>query len=171
MGEFMVLRLIHVIGGMLWVGSGVFTAVYMVPALTEAGPAAGLVMSSLKRRHMFVVLPSIALLTVLSGLRLMWITSAGFSSAYFATGTGITFGIGGAAAIVAFLLGVFVGRPAGARIAQLGETLRAGGDPEQQTTLRAELQRVQRRSARTLRAAMFLLIIAAASMAVARYVP
>ena len=81
--ELIVLRLIHVLGGIFWVGSALFTAIYLVPSLAQAGPAAGQVMGALQRRRLFIVLPTVAVLTVLSGIRLMQLTSDGFSAAYF----------------------------------------------------------------------------------------
>ena len=38
--EILVLRLVHVLGGMFWVGSGLFSTFFLLPALAGAGPAA-----------------------------------------------------------------------------------------------------------------------------------
>ena len=86
--EILVLRLVHILGGIFWVGSGLFTTFFLVPALASSGPSAGPVMTALQRRHLFTALPVSALLTILSGLRLMWIGSAGFAPAYFASASG-----------------------------------------------------------------------------------
>lgn len=168
--EMIVLRLVHVLGGLFWVGSGLFSAFFLLPAMKDVGPTAGALMGALQRRRMFIVLPLVATLTVLSGLRLMWITSAGFSHAYFATGRGATFAAGGVAAIVAFLLGMFVQRPAGSRAAALGAALRDATDPAAKQELALQLERVQRRNGAVNRINGVLLILAAAAMAVARYI-
>ena len=122
--EILVLRLVHILGGIFWVGSGLFTTFFLVPALASSGPSAGPVMTALQRRHLFTALPVSALLTILSGLRLMWIGSAGFAPAYFASASGGTLAASGAAAIVAFLLALLVARPAAVRAARLGAARR-----------------------------------------------
>lgn len=168
--ELLVLRLIHVVGGMFWVGAGLFSGIFLMPALTEAGPAAGAVMGSMKRRRLFVVMPAVAILTILSGLRLMWITSGGFAPGYFATASGATFAAAGGAAILAFLLGLLVSMPAGRRMGELGAAIGKAADPEEAARLSGELARVQRRVRLVGSAVMVLLLAAAAGMAVGRYV-
>lgn len=171
MAEIIVLRLIHVLGGIFWVGSALFNSFYVFPALAVAGPAAGAIMGSMQRRRLFVVLPVVALLTILSGLRLMALTSGGFAAAYFSTGRGVTFAASGSAAIVAFLLGVFVGRPTGVRLARLRQSAAATQDPESRARLSAEADVLQRRSVVLGYVLNTLLILAAAGMAAGRYVP
>ena len=101
--ELLLLRLVHILGGIFWVGSGLFTTFFLIPALGRTGPAAaGPVMGALQQRRLFTVLPTVAVLTILSGIRLLQITSAGFSGAYLATLTGRTFLWSGLAAIAAF---------------------------------------------------------------------
>ena len=89
--EILVLRLIHILSGITWLGSGLFTSFFLVPALASSPAFMAQVMAGLQRRRMFLVLPIVAILTMLSGLRLLWIDSAGFEAGYFATGTGRTF--------------------------------------------------------------------------------
>ena len=96
--ELIVLRLVHVLGGVFWAGSAIFSWLFLAPALAGVGPAAGQVMGALQRRGLFTALPVVALLTIGSGLRLMWIGSGGFGAAYFASGPGLTFALAGAAA-------------------------------------------------------------------------
>jgi uncharacterized membrane protein len=170
MAEIIVLRLVHVLGGLFWIGGGLFNGIYLMPALAEAGPAAGKIMGSLQRRHLFTVLPVVAALTILAGLRLMWITSGGFAPEYFATGRGATFALSGAAAIVAFLVGIFVSRPGAVRMGVIRQTLAQMEDGETRDGLVAELGLLERRLGRVGRVLNVLLILAAAGMAVARYV-
>lgn len=167
--ELLILRLVHVLGGLFWVGSGLFTTFYLMPALATAGPAAGQVMAGLQKRRLFTVLPIIALLTILSGLRLMWITSAGFSSAYLNSSTGRTLIVGGAAAIVAFVLSLLVARPAAVRSASLGASLAGMPEGEPRAAVARELAALRRRTTIASHTAVALLLLAAAAMAVARY--
>src|SRR5688500_17721761 len=102
MAELIVLRLVHILGAILWLGSGLFTTFFLLPAMTKAGPAvAGPVMAGLQQRRLPTILPIVALLTMLSGIRLMMIVSAG-SPQWFASPMGRTFSISGALAIVSF---------------------------------------------------------------------
>ena len=105
--EILVLRVVHVLGGVFWLGSGLFTSFFLMPAFAGSGPAAGAVMAGLQRRRLFTVLPIVAVLTILSGLRLMWIASRGFSPVYFESGMGLTLAVSGALAIVGGVL-IFV---------------------------------------------------------------
>ena len=167
--EIIVLRLIHIVGGIFWVGSTVSITLFVVPALTTSGVNAGQVFAALQRRRFFTILPLVAVLTIASGLRLIWIASGGFSHQYFATGTGRTFGLAGSAAIVAFLLGIFVARPAAARSGKLTGSL-ASAPEEQRARITSEVATLRRRGAVATAVAVSLLVLSAAGMAIARYV-
>lgn len=167
--ELVVLRLVHVLGGIFWLGSGLFTTFFLIPALGRVGPAAaGPVMGALQQRRLFTILPVVALLTILSGVRLFQIVSAGFAPAYISSRTGQTFLWSGIAAVAAFLLSLVVARPAMVRAGQLGAAM-ASLPEEQRAGRLAELERLRRRSALASLVAMVLLTGAAAGMAVARY--
>lgn len=166
--EFVILRLVHLLAGTFWVGTAVFTAAYLLPALGEAGPAAGAVMAGLQKRRMMVVLPIAAALTLLAGIRLLWLVSGGFNAAYLRTPTGLAFTLGGAAALVAFLLGIFISRPAMARAGVLSQRV-AGADGADRDGLMAEIQRLRQRAAVVTLWVAVLLVLATAGMAVARY--
>jgi uncharacterized membrane protein len=167
MAELLLLRLIHILGGMLWVGAGIFSTMFLAPAMKAAGPAAaGAVMGNLQKRGMFTFMPIVATLTLLSGLRLMWIVSAG-SSSWFRSGPGHTYAISGALAILAFFLGLFVGRPAMVKAGKLSQSVASGGASKD--LIAAEIAKLQKRAALTTGVATAFLVIAAAGMAIARY--
>src|SRR6185295_3138314 len=94
---------------------------------------------------LFTVLPTVAVLTILTGLRLIWLDSGGFSSQYFATMTGRTFGSAGVAAILAFLLSLIVTRPKSERAGRLGASI-ATAPAEQRPALTAEVARLRRQA-------------------------
>ena len=166
--ELLLLRLIHILGGIFWLGSGLFTTFFLIPALGRVGPAAGQVMGALQQRRLFTVLPIVAVLTILSGLRLFQVVSGGFAPVYMSSRMGQAFLWSGAAAIAAFLLSLIIARPAMMRVAHLGATMATV--PEHERGARAaEIDRLRRRSGVASTAAMALLIGAAAGMAVARY--
>ena len=69
--ELILLRIIHVVGGVFWVGSALFNALFLFPALAQAGPAGGQIVQGIQKRGMMVTLPTVAILTMLSGIRLI----------------------------------------------------------------------------------------------------
>ena len=167
--EVIVLRIVHILGGIFWLGSGLFTTFFLIPALGRLGPmAAGPVMGALQQRRLFTVLPVVAVLTIISGARLLQIVSGGFTPSYFDSRTGTALLWSGIAAVTAFLLSLLLARPAAARAGQLGASLATV--PEAERAARsAEIERLRRRSGVASVIAMALLIGAAIGMAVARY--
>lgn len=154
-----VARIIHVLGGVIWVGSMFFVAMFLIPAMTEAGPDSAKVMTALNRRNFMVVVPVIAILTILSGLWLYWRASMGFSPAYMSSGPGKAYGTGAVLAILAFVVGITMTRPAMMKAEQLGRDGKM-----------AEAQAYRAKGARWGKIIGFLLIGAATLMALGRYV-
>jgi len=167
--ELLVLRLVHILGGIFWVGSLIFTSFFLMPALRSSPAVAGQVMAGLQRRRLFTLLPIVALLTIVSGLRLLWIVSVGFSDAYFSTSTGRTFAASAIAATVAFLLSVLVSRPGFVRVGRLSATLAGTTDEGVRQRISAEMQRLSRRVSIANAIVATLLLLTAAGMAAARY--
>ena len=165
-----VLRLVHVSSGVLWVGFAVFTGLLLVPALGEVGPDGGKVVAALQRRGLMTIMPLLAVATVVSGLWLYGRDSAGFQPSFMASSVGMTFALGGAAALVAFALGIALVRPAIARAAALQQEMAAVKTPQEREQLGAEIQRLRARADATGRVVALLLLVTAAAMAIARYV-
>jgi hypothetical protein len=166
--EVLVLRLVHVLGGIAWVGFAAFNTYFLIPSLGEAGPAAGPVMGGLQKRRLFTVMPIIALLTILAGLRLLMITSTGFSAAYFATRPGIAYLVGAVTGIVGFLIAVTMTRPSMVRAGEL-LAARVTAGPEALPAIDAKVAALRARASASGQVSTMILIISAASMAVARY--
>jgi uncharacterized membrane protein len=167
--ELLVLRLVHILGGIFWVGSMIFTTFFLTPVLRSSPAVAGQVMAGLQKRRLFTFLPIVALLTIVSGIRLMWIVSVGFSDAYFSTPTGRTLWISALAATIAFLLSVLLIRPGMVRVGRLGATLASATDEATKESIAAEMQRISRRVSVANPIVVALLLFAAAGMATARY--
>ncbi len=166
--EVLVLRLIHVLGGMFWLGSGLFSTLFLMPALAASGVNVGPVFAALQRRRLFTIMPVVAVLTIASGLRLMALDSGGFDPAYFSSITGAAFGASGAAAIGAFVLSLLIARPLAVRAGRLEASLAAAPEATR-AGLTAELATLRRRGAVAGNVAMLLLIAGASGMALARY--
>ena len=165
--ELIVLRVIHVLGGIVWVGVGIFMMFFLGPAMQSMGPAAGQVMGALQKRKFMVILPIIAILTMLSGLRLMMIASGNFGAGYFQTPMGRTFAGAGLAAILAFVIGLVVNRPAMMKMGTLQQSMTS--DPASKERIQAEIKKLQQRMAVVGFIVTALLLIAAIGMAIARY--
>jgi len=100
------LRLIHILAGIFWVGSAVFTAVILVPAARAAGAEGGHFMERLmQQRRTRAALGAAMLLTVLSGFALYGRLSGGFERAWVTSPHGLVLGLGGLAAILAAVVG------------------------------------------------------------------
>jgi hypothetical protein len=167
--EIIVLRFVHILGGIMWVGAAVFNALFLAPTLRRVGPSAGPVMAALRERGLFVFLPSMAVLTILSGTRLMAIVSAGFDASWFNSVPGATYAWSGVAAIVAFVLGIAIARPLGAKLGELGAELAHASDDATRAALGQRLATAHERMALVGTVVTVLLVGSAAGMAVARY--
>ncbi|MFL5599214.1 MAG: hypothetical protein ACJ78I_02345 [Gemmatimonadaceae bacterium] len=168
--EILILRFLHILSGIVWVGSGVFVAFFLIPAIAGKPQLMPGVMDGLQRRRVFIIVPLAGLIAILSGIRLLWIDSAGFADSYMQTGPGRTFSIGGTAAIIAFLLQVFVSRPAGVKLGAIAAQLAGSPPANERERLTAEADRLRRRNAMATLGAVLFGLFAASAMAVARYV-
>ena len=164
------LRLVHILAGVFWVGTAVFTAVFLAPTLRAIGPAGGQVMQQLAQvRKLPRYLMTAMALTILSGFAMYWRASDGFSNGWAGSGSGMTFGIGGVLAILAASIGFSIGMPAAKRLGALAGTVaKSGGPPSADQA--AEMQRLQGQMAKATALGSVLLVLATAAMAVARYV-
>lgn len=166
--EILVLRLVHVVGGVIWVGFAAFNTYFLIPALGGAGPAAGPVMARLQERKLFTVLPWIAVATIASGLRLLMITSTGFSGGYFATRQGFVYAAGAAAATVGFLIALLVTRPSMLRAGALMAS-RAAAPAAEQARIDGQAALLRAKAGVSGQVSTLLLLAAAVAMALARY--
>lgn len=163
-----VLRLIHIVSGAVWVGALVFTTFFLMPSITAAGPGAGPFMKEFAQRKFPQVAMTLMALTVLSGLGLMWVMSAGFTGAWFSSSMGRTISFGAALTILAAVIGMVVNRPAMERMQKLAvEMQRAGGAPSAAQV--AAMKALQSRISMASRVVTALLLLALAAMATARY--
>ena len=162
-------RLVHIVGGVLWVGAAVFIAAFLLPSARAIGPAAGPMMRELtgvRRLPVYLQLTSIA--TVLSGIVLAWRDAGSMGVRWFEQGPGLVFGIGGILAITGATIGLGVSSPTARRLGALSATLQAQGrapSPEEQ----GQLTQLQDRLFTVSRVIALLLLLASAAMAGARY--
>ncbi|HVH68264.1 MAG TPA: hypothetical protein VM716_10385 [Gemmatimonadales bacterium] len=161
------LRLVHIVAGVVWVGSAVFMTALLLPAARAAGSDGGRFVAGLmgRTRPVFAIA---MLLTVIPGFIMYGRLSAGFNRAWVTSRPGLALATGAVATIAAVLVGALVSAPAGSKMAALRKTLEThGGVPTEAQT--AQLRSLQARAERAGQLAALLLVIAAGTMAVARY--
>lgn len=169
LGTLLVLRLLHIVLGVFWVGAVVFIGFFLIPSIRATGAAGGAVMQRLTSRQMPLWLMGASILNVLSGFGLYWHDSAGFSSsAWLASGPGRTFGLGAVLALVAIVIGMAVNSRAAKQMGDLAARFQAAGRPPSPEEA-ATMQRLQDRLAKGAVLAAILLLLATAAMAAARY--
>jgi uncharacterized membrane protein len=169
--DFVVLRLIHVVGGAFWLGAAVTMFLFLQPTAKATAPEGQRFMLHLLRDRRFseVVLVA-ASLTAVAGAILFWRDTNGLDVDLMFQPQGLGFTIGGVAGGVALLLFLLVGYPAGRRLIAIGSRLEGERRPpnEDEQRILATAQRVLSRVGVTV---LVLLTVAAAAMATARYWP
>jgi uncharacterized membrane protein len=163
----LLLRLVHIVGGIFWVGAMFLMAGFLIPTARATGRDGGKFMQHLMlQRKLPVYLASAMLLTVVSGLILYGRLVAATDGAWAGTPPGIAYGAGGLAAILGAGLGMAISGTAARRLAAIGQSAAQGGPSAEQ---QAEMTRLQSRMALGSRIAAALLLIASVAMAIARY--
>jgi hypothetical protein len=161
-GYMVVFRLLHILGGIFWVGAVALFALFIAPAAAEVGPAAGPLVANLvgKRRVVRVIAASFA----------YWHDWDAYGSlgAFLDTRFGVVLSIGVVFALVAFAIGVSVVLPGVEGAVRLGGQIAAaqGAPPAE---LLERMRSLQLRNARASRTVLGLLVVAASAMATARY--
>lgn len=166
MNVFMiVLRLVHIISGVLWVGAGLIMFFFIGPTLGATADAGQKFAQHLMTRTRFTaVVTTSAILTVLAGASLYWIDSGGLSSAWMHSGAGLGFGIGAFFGLIGFVFGLLVGNTNGA-LAKIGMQIQGKPTPEQM----AQIGALRKRLSVVSPINAYSLIIATLLMAIARY--
>ena len=163
-----VLRLLHIIAGVFWVGAALMLTFFISPtvgATKEAGQ--GFMRHFMGKTKFNIAMWTSALTTVIAGAILYWLDSDGFTSAWMGSGPGIGFGVAAIFAFLGLLLGIFQSRNSNA-MAKLGEQIQSQGTPPSPEQV-ARLQSLGKALGigGTLNAAF--LILATVGMAIARY--
>ena len=163
------LRVVHVGSAMTWFGGAIVGGFFLFPTAQALGSAGQPFMDQLmNRRRMGVYFPIVAALAVASGALLYWRDSNGLQAAWTTSASGLAFGVGGLAAILAFVGGMILIGPSAAEQAAVGNELAAsGGEPTE--AQRQRLARADGRMRLASRIDLPLILIAGLAMAVGRY--
>ena len=166
-----VLRILHILGGVAWGGSVFLLVVFVQPSSASIGPAAGPFMQEFLGRRKFVnYILWIAAGTILAGLLLYWRDwrAIGSFSDWVGTRFGLILTIGGLSAIIAFGIGLLGTKPGVDRLMALGRQVAEAGGPPAPEVL-AEIPRLQARLKVLARTSLAFIVIAVLAMSTARY--
>ena len=160
-----VLRIVHIVSAVLWVGGAALFFLYIEPTINKLGPdAEKFVEEAIVRRKAPIYFAVISTLAVSAGVALYWINWLPAAT----TPAGLTFGLGGIAALVAWLGGnLLIPKSLMAVGAIAAEIKAAGGPPSAE--LMGRMHAAQERLRRIGLADLILLSVAVVAMAIARY--
>jgi uncharacterized membrane protein len=137
---FSILRVAHIVSGILWAGGALALTLFVAPTMSATGDVGKQFAGHLMTKTRFTIYMTVTgLTTVLAGSVLYGIDSNWFQSAWMKTGTGIGFGIGAAAGITAFVFGYLLGN-ANTALAALGAQIQGKPTAEQMTALQSLLK-------------------------------
>lgn len=164
-----VLRNVHILSGVLWVGGAALFFFYIEPTLKALGPDAEKFVDELvNRRKVPLYFVTASTLVVVSGAILLWRDSNGLQSSWVTSPAGLAYTVGGLAALIAWIGGnLFIPRTIGQLGAVTAEMRAAGGPPSGE--LMARMHAVQERLRTIGMIDIVLLTIAVVAMASARY--
>lgn len=164
-----ILRLVHVVAGILWAGAAITYLFYIKPSVKSIGPAGPQFMRSMMERRKYPAFMTVtSLLTVLAGLALYWVSSGGLNAAWITSGPGMGFTTGSIAALIAFFLGMFGIGPTAGKIGALGQTMAASAQGPTTEQL-SQMRQLEARASLLERVEFGLFVIALVTMATARY--
>jgi uncharacterized membrane protein len=160
-----VLRIVHIVSGVLWVGGAALFFFYIEPTMNKLGPdAEKFVDEMINRRKAPIYFVTMSTLTVLAGVVLYWRDFGGISTSTF----GLALGLGGLAALIAWLGGnLLIPQTLSKLGAIAGEMKAAGGPPSAE--LMARMHATQARLRLVGAVDLILLALSVAAMASARY--
>ncbi|HYM65781.1 MAG TPA: hypothetical protein VEW68_00675 [Patescibacteria group bacterium] len=160
-----VLRELHVLSTVFWIGIAVTNIAFVVPTSGKLGPDGAKFMGALLRGPLIMATNGAIVVAALSGLALYWSDSNGFREPWLSSGPGVSFTIGALFGLAA--AGVFgaLTTPTFRALVRLGGEIQAGGGvpkPEQGAQMAALASRsllIGRLNAGLLVAALFCMIL------------
>lgn len=124
-----ILRLLHILSGVFWVGAALMLTFFISPtvgATKEAGQ--GFMRHFMGNTKFNLAMWTAAITTVIAGALLFWIDSNGLTSAWTHSGPGIGFSVAAGFALLGLIVGIFQNRNSNA-MAQLGGQIQSQGQP------------------------------------------
>lgn len=158
------LRIIHIVAGVFWVGGALFFTFFVGPTVSATGEAGQKFVGHLMNHLKFSTRMSIASgSTILAGA-ILYGLDARAGEAWLQSSFAMGLGIGAAFAVIGFVFGIFVGRTTKA-MTQLGTQFQGKPSAEQMTRMQG-IQKQQRTYSMLM---VVSLVLATVFMAIARY--
>jgi len=158
------LRIIHIVGGVFWVGGTLIMAFFVAPTIGATGESGQRFVGHLMNNLKFSNRMSIASgLTILAGFTLYGL-DARAGATWLRSSFAIGLGIGAVFALIGFVFGIMIGRTTKA-MAQLGAQMQGKPTSGQLT----QMQAIQKRQMTFSMISAIALILATIFMAIARY--
>ncbi len=140
--EIIVIRLLHIVPGVVWAGGAIFATLIMEPRLSILSPEVrGPAMRSVGKL-MGPVFTVLAIITIGSGFALIARTPGREYDQLFDTGWGWAIGIGIIATFIMFAFGLATARTA-MIMGRLTDSLQGPPSPEQSSQLQASVRRLR----------------------------
>jgi len=160
-----VLRMVHIVGGIFWVGAGLAMNFFFGPTMRATGDAGKQFGGHLMMKTRIVTVMNIAVYsTVVAGLWLYGIDSQWLTSAWMASSSGVGFTIGALFGLVGFVTGLMNGSN-NQKLAKLGAQIEGTPTPEQA----AQLGAIAKQQGWVIPVSSYSLLLAAIFMAISRY--
>lgn len=168
--SMVILRVVHIVTGVIWVGSLFVVVVFVQPTAATLGPAGAPFMSELRRRRLVDVVFIDALFTVVAGSLLYWHdwhTYPGFGD-WIGSSFGASLTVGALLAMSGLVVAAVLTRPTIGRLVSLGRQA-VGADGTPMPEMAAQIGALQRRLVVAERVSFSLVLLAVVAMASARY--
>ena len=161
-----VLRIVHIVSGVLWVGGAGLFFFYLEPSIKKLGPDADkFVDEVVNRRKVPIYFMTVSTLTVVAGA-ILYLRD--FGATIDTSPFGLALGLGGLAALIAWLGGNLLIPSTLVKLTAIGAEMKASaGTPPAELVARLEATQERLRLIGTID--IVLLLIAVVAMAIARY--
>jgi uncharacterized membrane protein len=134
------MRIIHIFGGVFWVGASFFMVSFVTPSVIATGQEGQKFMQQLAFRTRFATtMLLVSVLTILSGLVMYWQIFE-FKASALSTGYGLLLTLGAIAAFIGFIVAYFMQNRNIRRMKAISTSIAASGGPptpEQQTEMKS----------------------------------
>lgn len=124
------LRIVHIFGGVAWAGASFFVGSVIAPVAQEDESFRPFMQKLNTRTKFHPYMALMASLTLLSGFFLYWLLS-GFRTGFITSGRGLTLTFGSIAGLIAWILGFINQQPTGKRMKALVNEIESSGGPPQ----------------------------------------
>lgn len=167
----LIFRFLHIVAGVLWVGSVFLFVVFIGPSAAEVAPSGQrLLTAAVKKRKLGIVIAGLAITNVLAGWT-MWLRNMsiyGSLGEWVSSRFGLVVTIGGVLATIAALLGTVVVGPTVERLIDAGNKIAMSEDPPT-VQQRAQVDQLGKRLRKYGMIVLTLLLLTVTAMATASY--